>query len=103
MILKIFSIHDNKAQAFRTPFYLHQEGEAIRAFQDMANDLKHPVGQHPEDYTLFVLGHWNDTNAHTETFDTPKSLGLALEHRTQFQLDLEDIPEIPNLLKEQTS
>ena len=88
--------------AFRSPFYLHMEGEAVRAFADMANDKNHPVGQHPEDYTLFCLGDWNDQSAKATSFDTPKSFGLAIEHIKQEELPM--FPEeIPSLLKEQSS
>lgn len=103
MILKTFSIYDNKAMAFRTPFYLHMEGEAIRAFADMVNDPEHPVGQHPEDYTLFLLGDFNDQSAKQTNYDTPKSLGLAIEHKKpemQFPLTSN---ELQNALDDQAA
>ena len=60
---KIFTIYDSKAKAYITPFFLHQEGMAIRIFTDCVNDPKHQFGKHPEDYILFHIGEWEDEKA----------------------------------------
>lgn len=78
MKLKMFSIYDSKVAAFNAPVFLRSTGEALRSFSDAVNkqgDLK----SHAEDYTFFELGLWDDQNARFELYDTPRSLGLALE------------------------
>lgn len=56
MNLRIFVIRDIKADAFATPFFQATQGQALRAFADLANDKQTTVGQHPEDYVLYFLG-----------------------------------------------
>jgi len=75
---KIFTIYDSKANAYLTPFFLHQDAMAVRIFTDCVNDLSHQFGKHPEDYTLFSLGDWNDDKAKFLT-TPPKALGNGVE------------------------
>lgn len=56
MNLTLYSIKDIKAEAFNVPFAFTTQGQALRAFQDLANDKTTTVGQHPEDYRLFQVG-----------------------------------------------
>lgn len=65
----VFAVYDAKAHAYTPPFYVHTEGMAVRGFGDAVNDPNHAFGKHPEDYTLYCLGTFNDTTAH---FDLKK-------------------------------
>jgi hypothetical protein len=38
----------------------------VRQFVDLASGTEHPVGQHPEDYTLFKVGEFNDGTGELE-------------------------------------
>lgn len=69
--MKIFSIHDSKAEAYLPPFYCRAEGEAIRNFQTAINTQDHAFNAHAADYTLFYLGDWDETSA---TFSLKKSI-----------------------------
>lgn len=60
MIQIIFSVYDVASGTFQRPFVALKKGEAIRSFVDICADKSHPLGQHPEDYTLFELGSFND-------------------------------------------
>ena len=88
MNIKIFSIYDSKADCFIPPFFMHEQGMAIRAFTDCANSDDHQFSRHPEDYTLFFLGDFDDATGKITTLVTPKSLGLALE----FKKTLDSVP-----------
>lgn len=79
MILKIFTVYDSKAEAFLQPFMFNSAGQALRAFVDSVNDSNHQFARHPEDFTLFELGTYDDNGAKFDLLDSPKSLGLALE------------------------
>lgn len=79
MILKIYSVYDSKAEAFASPMYFQTKGQAIRSFTEAANDKSHPIGKYPEDFTIFELGEFNDSNSRFTLYDTPYSLGLAIE------------------------
>ncbi len=56
----IFTVYDEKAKAFLTPFFLPEKGMAVRVFKDCINSDDHQFGKHPHDYTLFCLGEWLD-------------------------------------------
>jgi len=88
---KMFVIYDVKANAYMQPWFLTQEGMALRAFSDCVNDKEHNFGRHPEDYTLFNIGEFDDSNAEV-TWQTPKSMGNGIEY---IKLDTQ-----PDLFKE---
>lgn len=77
--LKLFSIYDTKALAYLPPFFLPQRGQAMRTFGDCCNDKSHAFGAHPEDYTLFYLGTFDDTTARFVLEPAPHSLGKGSE------------------------
>lgn len=62
MILKIFAVHDVKAEAYFQPFLMQSKGLAIRWFRECAQNKEHAFGKNPEDYTLFEVGTWDDSN-----------------------------------------
>lgn len=63
MKLIIFSVYDAKAQAYLPPFFLPNRPMAIRNFGDCLKNKKHAFGVHPEDYTMFEIGEFNDNTA----------------------------------------
>lgn len=79
MLLEMFSIYDSKVGAYMTPQFLHSIGQATRWFSDILKDESSPIAKHPEDYTLFHLGSYEDTNALFTPLPTPHSLGVGLE------------------------
>jgi len=56
----VYSIFDTASGLYSRPFFTISDGEAIRSFTDIACDSDHPIGKHPEDYTLFRLGIFDD-------------------------------------------
>ena len=62
MRMKVFSIFDSCAGVYDRPFVAHNEASAKRAFGDIAVSADHHIGQHPEHYSLFVVGEWDDNN-----------------------------------------
>lgn len=89
MITKIYTVYDTKSEAYLQPFFMQANGAAIRAFSDMANDTKHQFGAHPEDYTLFHLGAYDDNTGAFDILPTPVALGKAIEFvKQQPQLPL---------------
>ena len=104
-MLNIFCVHDAKAQAYITPFYLPQPGQATRAFADAANDQNHQFGRHPEDYTLFHLGKFDETNCVYNLFPTPQPLGKAIDFlypRSPSGDQLDMVTQIQEEIGEQT-
>jgi len=75
-----FSVFDQKALAYLPPFFMPEVGMATRAFTDMVNDTAHMFGKHPEDFTLFELGMFDDNKGMLEPFKSPEMVvtGLAV-------------------------
>jgi len=61
MRLRVFSVYDHKAKAYLPPFFMGEQGQAIRSFKDAVNSDGHQFCRHPEDYTLFEIGDFNDS------------------------------------------
>ena len=89
MRLKIFTVYDSKAQAYMQPFYMQSTGQAVRSFDDTVNDHQHPFSKHPEDYTLFELGEYDDQSATFSMHEAKKSIGTAQEFVRQNEMPLE--------------
>ena len=77
MIHKIYAVYDSKGESYTPPFFDHAEGRAIRTFADCCNDTSHQFGKHPEDYTLFDLGQYDDN---TGTITQDKISSIATGH-----------------------
>ncbi len=76
---KMFVIFDSKANAYMQPWFLTQDGMALRAFSDCVNDKDHNFGRHPEDYTLFTIGEFDDQTAQVEWI-TPQTMGNGIAY-----------------------
>lgn len=78
MKLNFYSIFDVAAGVYQNPFTSKTHGEVTRSFSDIAQDAEHPIGQHPEDYTLFCLGTFNDGTGEI-IGKPPEKIATALE------------------------
>lgn len=79
MIHKVFTVFDSKAEIYLQPFMFQTKGQAVRVFQDSANDENHQFNKHAEDFTLFELGEYDDNTAQFKLHDTPAPIGKAIE------------------------
>lgn len=80
-VLKIFTVYDSKTGIYCSPFYLKARGEALRSFIDTAsgNSKDTLIASHPEDFTLFELGEYDDCTGTFDLYPAPVSCGNALE------------------------
>lgn len=60
MILKAYSVYDNKALQYHPPFYASTDAAATRSLRDLVEDSNTTIGRHPSDYTLFLVGTFDD-------------------------------------------
>lgn len=79
MLMKVFSIFDDKSLTYSKPFYELTLGSAIRVFTDAAADPQSAFARHPADYSLFHIGQFNDETAVLDRVE-PKNLGNALQY-----------------------
>ncbi len=63
MITSLYVIYDAKAQMYNKPFSMQNDSVAMRACTDLANDPNTETCRHAEDFTLFKIGTYEDTNA----------------------------------------
>lgn len=80
-IRKVFSVYDEKAEAYLQPFFMDTIGLAIRAIQHVLNDPQHDMCKYSSDYTLFLIGEFDDSDA-TLTINK-KPLGNLLELKAE--------------------
>lgn len=77
---QIVIIRDAKAEMFMNPVFSVAVGEAIRSFEDEVNNPQSPLNKHPEDYTLFHLGTFDEATGKFDLFEAPVSLGGASDY-----------------------
>lgn len=85
MELKAFSIRDQKAEVFNTPFFQKTHGEAERAFRELLSDPKSMPSKYPDDYDLYFIGTYNDQTGVITPLDTPQHLAKAVTLKMQLQ------------------
>lgn len=80
----IYSIYDSKAEVYTLPFFQTNDAMALRLFADWVNNKDHTFGKHPEDYTLFKTGSYEDSTGML-TQDHIESLtnGLQLKETSE--------------------
>ena len=62
MILHICAVFDSASQAYGRPIFAAAKGHAMRSFKDevLRADPNNDLHNHPEDFTLFYLGFFDD-------------------------------------------
>ena len=78
MRLNVYSVFDVASGVYMRPFFMQSDGQAMRSFSDIAQDAEHDIGKHPEDYSLFRIGHYDD-NKGSLVGEAPECLATALE------------------------
>jgi len=83
MIHHLMAIRDEAVGAFQLPFFVRSTGEATRGFSDAVNNPETPFYKHSKDFTLWMLGTFDDNAG---TFDIPPSpelvvLGMNLKNK----------------------
>lgn len=79
----IFSVYDNKAEAYLQPFFATAPGLAVRMFQQAVNDPEHDMSKYAADYNLFQIGSWHPQTGELVQLEHMINLGSGLEHQTQ--------------------
>lgn len=87
MILKIYSIWDQKGEIFNTPFYQRTHGEAERSFKQVVNDEKSNLCRYPEDYDLYYLGEYDDQTGKMMPKETPQHMIKATQLKGEKHLE----------------
>ena len=78
MRLNVYTIFDTASGAYMRPFYMQADNAAIRSFKDLAVAADHEIGKHPEDYSLWRIGTFDDNKGMLVPEDR-ECLATALE------------------------
>lgn len=74
MITNMYSIYDSKVGVYTSPMMFRNDAECIRQFETEANNPESKLNKHAEDYTVFLLGEYDDDTAQFAIRETPKSV-----------------------------
>jgi len=66
LVLGLYAILDEKAQAFFNPTVAHQKAEAHRSFGDRIKDPNGNLYKHPSDFSLHYLGTFDPFSGQVE-------------------------------------
>lgn len=83
MITKVFVVHDVKAEAYLHPFLAPSKGLAMRRFADTVNDSSSQFNAHPEDFTLYEIGEYDDSVGLYTCHGSKIPLASAVEFRKE--------------------
>ncbi len=82
MLLRAFTVYDVKVEAFLRPFFMQTPAEAIRAFTETVNDGQSAFFKHPEDFTLYEVGTYDESSGKLSAIDHVH-LGLAINFKQE--------------------
>ena len=69
--LKVFALFDKKAKVYEHPFVFPHIGQAIRFVSDLISSNNNSVAKHPDDYTLYHLGAFDEENGLLSPLSVP--------------------------------
>lgn len=78
MKINQYAIYDNKLKAFGAPFFQANNAVALREFENAVKAHDSKFGQHPEDYSLFLIGEFDDHTGVVKPLDHT-NLGMAAQ------------------------
>lgn len=79
MRIHAFSVFDSAAKLFMQPFFARTRGEAMRSFMDACSDEKHQFSRHAMDYSLYVVGQFDEDDGLLIPQAEPERLMSALD------------------------
>lgn len=85
MKFKAVTVLDHVANVFSQPHFVQSLGVAHRSFTDVVNGRagESPLALHPEDYSLYELGEFDDQAGALVPLETPRLLAKGLDVKVQ--------------------
>lgn len=77
--MKLFSVHDIKAQTYLNPNVFRSSAEALRAFETTVKQPDTQFHMYPNDFSLVELGSWDSDSGLIQPYTSPKHLIVASE------------------------
>jgi hypothetical protein len=89
----VYAIFDSKVGVYAQPFFMRTRGEAIRAFETLANDRNSQLNKYPGDFSLFELGEYEDEEGTFKNRTAGLNLGLAQAYISNHNNQMEQMVE----------
>lgn len=93
MLTKMYSIRDQKAEVYNTPFFSRTHGDAERTLVRLANDPQSMIAQFPLDYDLYYLGDYDTDTGKLTPVSAPQHIAQAIHVVKKAQPTLEQVKE----------
>lgn len=71
---KMYTVYDSKSETYSSPTANPARGQAIRSFGDAVNTGSSVLSTHPEDFTLFEIGEFDDQTGLLKAYDAKISV-----------------------------
>ena len=81
MLFKVYSVFDTCANAYLQPMFFVTRGQAIRALTEAVNSSDHNFHKYADQYCLFEIGSFDDSDCRFDLYDCPVSIGLCSEFK----------------------
>lgn len=82
MIKPMYTLYDEKAQAYATPFTSPNLFTALRSFHAAKNDPQTDIYRFPNDFTLYEIGSFDDSTGFLTALNCPVNHGKATQFNT---------------------
>jgi len=79
MKMLFFSVFDAAVHAYLPPFSSRTKMEAIRSFKDAVQDTNHQFFKHYTDYSMFLVGEFDDADGLFKSPVAPERIISATE------------------------
>lgn len=77
--MKIVTVYDSAAEVYSLPQCVISKGAALRSFMDAVQKPDHEFNKHPEHFSMFVIGEFDQQSARVTLLPSPELLGNAWE------------------------
>ncbi len=94
---QIYAIFDTCAGIYDSPHFGNSDDIVKRQFQDIATGTDNPICKHPEHYSLYRLGGWDNTNGNIRD-ENNECLWTALEAISQSQIVAPELQSVDDPL-----
>ncbi len=91
----MYVVYDSKSECYNKPFCMINDKVALRSAETIVADDNNEISKHPEDYTMFRIGTFEDTTAVLELLAAMEVICRfhQLSVRPAPELDLQELKE----------
>lgn len=83
MKMVVGSVFDAKVQVWSQPFVMQNKGALTRAWEESCNDPQTQFFKHPTDFSMFIIGEWDDENGQIRMLESKHPIGTAIEFKRE--------------------